>query len=158
MSMLVPTWIAILLLLSAAACSPTDTSTPVDTTAPSQTGTVGPSATGSVEPEQVAERLLSQLRDDDYGAAYETLSTGQARDVAANELDLMTKMMSANTLVRDWSLEEPTYFSVDEQSMVEIAGTVTFDDGAPGRARIVMQALGLQADPWRIHEFELIRD
>jgi hypothetical protein len=119
---------------------------------------MGPTVAARVEPAQVAERLLTQLRDEEYTAAYETLSTGQARDVAANGLDLMTKLMSADTLVREWSLDDPAFITVDEASKVEIRGTVTFDDGGTGRVRLVMQALGLQADPWRIDEFELTRD
>ena len=139
-------------ILVAAACSADDT--PAASGSPSGE----PSAEARVEPEQVAERLLTQLRDEDYEAAHQTLSTGQARDVAANELDLMTKLQSANTLVEEWSLEEPSFISVDDQAKVEVLGTVTFDDGGSGDVRILMQALGLQADPWRIDEFELTRD
>lgn len=152
MSFTMRAFVILLLVLSAAACGSGGTTDPV--------GSVSVEATAAarVEPEQVAERLLGQLRDEDYAAAHATLSTGLARDFAANQLDLMTKLMSADTLVEDWSLEEPQHMSVDEQSKVEVSGTVTFDDGGAGRVRIVMQALGLQADPWRIDEFELVRD
>ena len=148
--------LAVLLLLTAVACSTGGGSAP--SMVPSAGGADGPSGEAKVEPEAVAERLLTQLRDEDYAAAYETLSTGQARDVAADQLDLRTKMMSANTLVRAWSLEEPAFITVDEQSKVEITGTVTYDDDGTGGVRIVMQAIGLVADPWRVDEFELTRD
>ena len=152
MSVPVRAFAVLLLILSAVACSAGGSPTP-SASLPDEA-----SPPARVEAEDVAERLLTQLRDEDYAAAHETLSTGQARDVAANQLDLMTKLQSADSLVREWSLEEPTYFSVDEQSKVEISGTVTFDDGGTGRVRIVMQALGLHADPWRVDEFELTRD
>jgi hypothetical protein len=141
-----------ILLLCFVACSPDDVTDP----SPRITDVASPVA--RVEPGQVAERLLVQLRDEDYTAAYEMLSTGQARGVATTGVDLMTKLTDADTLVREWSLEEPTFFSVDELSKVEVGGTVRFDDGGTGRVRIVMQALGLSADPWRIDEFELTRD
>jgi hypothetical protein len=150
---------AVALVLSAAACSPSDTSTPAASEAARPSEAAPSTAEAKVEPEDVAERLLTQLRDEDYAAAYETLSTGQARDVAANQDDLMTKIQSADTLVQEWSLEEPTFVTTEDGfSKVEVGGTVTFDDGGSGRVRVLMQALGLQADPWRIDEFELTRD
>jgi hypothetical protein len=152
MSFVVRAFTVLVLILVAAACSGGDTP------APTGTGPAETSAGARVEPEEVAERLLTQLRDEDYAAAHQTLSTGQARDVAANQLDLMTQLTSANTLVREWSLEEPTFVTVDDQSKVEVTGTVTYEDEGTGGVRMVMQALGLQSDPWRIDEFELTRD
>lgn len=140
------------LIFSVAACSAGNISAP----APGETYRA--SAEARVEPQDVAERLLTQLRDHDYAGAYLTLSTGQARDFAANGPDLMTNLQGANTLVREWSLEEPTYVEVYDQAKVVVSGTVTFEDGGTGRISVLMQALGLQADPWRIDEFELSRD
>ena len=152
MSSRLPAFVVLSLILVAVACSgggpPAPTAGVPEVASPA----------AKVEAVDVAERLLAQLRDEDYTAAYATLSTGLARDLAANGLDLMTKLMTAHTRVRDWSLEKPTYISVDEISKVVVAGSVTFADGATGRVRIVMMALGLQADPWRIDEFELTRD
>ena len=152
MSFYVRSVAVLFLILSVAACSAGNVS------APSPGETDRASAGPRVESQDVAERLLTQLRDDDYAAAHLTLSTGQARDFAANGPDLMTKLQGANTMVREWSLEDPTFFRVDDSSYVEVIGTVTFEDGGTGRVRMVMQALGLQADPWRINEFELTRD
>jgi hypothetical protein len=153
MSLPVRAFAGLLLVLCAVACSAGNTA------APSVSGTDGLVFEIQVEPEEVLERLLTQLRDEDYSAAYDTLSTGQARDVADDGLDLQTKLEAANTLVREWTLEKRTYFdTVDGFSMTEVGGTVTFEDGGTGRARVVMNAQGLQADPWRVNEFELTRD
>jgi hypothetical protein len=140
------------LVLTAAACSAGDTAAPP--ASPDDLAVVEV----HVEPEQVAERLLTELRDRDYEAAFATLSTGQARDLADDSSDLESRMTSADTLVADWSLEKPSYFSTDDGfSKVEVSGSVTYDDDVTGTVRVVMQALGLQADPWRVDEFELTR-
>jgi hypothetical protein len=117
------------------------------------------SAATRVEAQQVAERLLGQLRDGDFEAAHATLSTGSAGEIAADPAALAALLNGGGSIPKSWELSAPNHITdANGDSAVEITGTVTFADDATGTVRIEMEALGSQADPWRVNEFELSRD
>lgn len=139
-----------------AACSapaPGSTSAPGPTTASEATS--GPDATvAEVTVEQAAENLMIALRDGHTTAAWDIVSTGQADEKFNGIADFTAKMIAAGTPA-SWSFEPLKYGNGDSGSFVVVEGPVTFEDGDTGRVHIQMQALGMQANPWRVDEFRL---
>jgi hypothetical protein len=123
-----------------------------------QPGGASPGATAErVTAEQVGEQLMVALRDEDYEAAYAILSTGRARDVADDATDLETRIEADQLVPATWTFDPLGYGSDDSGSFVLLDGDVTFADGETGSVAMKMQALGLQANPWRVEEFSLER-
>ena len=129
-------------------------------------GTPGPAAPGTganaggddVSAEDVAERLMDALVDEDYEQAHADLSTGQARDFADDPAGLQARIEDMGGPVTAYDLEAPRIEDDDGNSISVIEGNATMADGSEWSVLIRMQALGLQADPWRINEFDLQPD
>lgn len=115
---------------------------------------------GGGEPEvtapQAAERLMDALVAEDYAAAHGQLSTGLARSYAASPQELQSRIEAAGGPITDYELEGPRYDGEGpDEDKVLFDGTVTLTDGGTGAVTIVMNAIGLLADPWRIDRFEI---
>ena len=134
-------------LLLAACTSPGGASSP----------SAGATSEAKVTAEEVAENLLVALRDGQYEVAHEILSTGSARDYAADPASLQSLVETAGLAPTTWSLE-PVDYDIDDAGNDRIVGTVTFADGSTGTVEITLTALGLSNDPWRVQGFRIDRD
>lgn len=117
----------------------------------------------AMQPEQAAQPALVALRDGDFDAATAVLSTGRAAREFGGKEGLHTIVEAFDLKPASWTWGKPEYKTErhgggDDYHYVEVIGAVKFADGTRGRAIVTMEALGCQANPWRINTFALKRD
>lgn len=123
--------------------------------APTASGSATDGGGQPVTAAQVADRLMSAFRDEDYEAAHADLSTGLARSYADSPSDLEAKIADLGGPITSYELEAPRIGGTADEGKTLVEGTVTLADGSTEPLLIRMSAIGQLADPWRIDGFEL---